>query len=699
MLASEDDDSTTSAFDRAFVVQRKQERPADLTASETDDHRKLERHISSTATTSGRKTEKATSSDGGIMGGRDGSGKPSGRPVRREALSDDDGRDERKLRSSRAREADDRTNLYGSSSHHDDSHGSTTGSEEDGSASRGPGDSADGDGLASLADLTSYGNSVGSSAGSGVPILHPHHKKRRDRGGRGKYSDRESDVEMQSSRDRRSSSRTKSRGTRRRHYEDDYEAAPPHHNAPPSSRGRSGRHDRLPRTSRRVRRPSAGGFDYRDPLGSAIAAANSFAEGLNFKTVAMCVLGMFAVVKMANGPPPPPNAMHGVSSGLAASDAGSVRGALVEVPREEVKEQESLDNLMKEKDDGDEGEAGDNEENVEAEAEVKVEEEQEADMPAQSDPIQSALSGGGIMDAGAASPLSPVQPGGVQQYPAQMAFQQAFPQQQMYAPAQGIMMQPQMMTPQQQQMMMGGFAQPMQPQPGMMAQGGYAMQPGFVPMDWQQQQQQAAQYASAGGVPPPPPPPEGEPPEGMTPEVAAEADPQPPPPALPQQVPPEEPSTADPEGSVPLAAPEPSEGTGDAQSSESVLHLLDNFKDAWEPVSLELSSVAFVLGVTDANSSRSARLLFSFLQYAPTDIPMFWRELLSFHGPMFFLIQHQTHPTTFDFRRHTQGRRIVHQGLHGRLPPLRPGDRVRRHRRPRGGHRGRHSLPRRSRRG
>ncbi|EJK52304.1 hypothetical protein THAOC_28438, partial [Thalassiosira oceanica] len=75
MLASEDDDSTTSAFDGAFVVQRRQDRPADLTASETDDRRKLERHIAPASATSskGGKTERGTASgDRGAMGGRDG---------------------------------------------------------------------------------------------------------------------------------------------------------------------------------------------------------------------------------------------------------------------------------------------------------------------------------------------------------------------------------------------------------------------------------------------------------------------------------------------------------------------------------------------------------------------------------------------------------------------------------------------------
>jgi len=217
------------------------------------------------------------------------------------------------------------------------------------------GDDDDDDGGASLADLT-------TSYGSGVE-LHPHHKNRRDRpssehvrrpksSSMGRGGEAREHARRHRKDDRESSRRRKHTTTA--HYEDedfwseggDSRSVPRsddnirsssrhrHNNNGSVSSSRSNYHGQhgggSNRSSMRGRRsPNGGGICgpfsrlYDVPILGTIL---SFFDGVNVKTVLLCVLGMTMVMKLnSNYPPPPTNSNHGITTGgYNANDGGAM---------------------------------------------------------------------------------------------------------------------------------------------------------------------------------------------------------------------------------------------------------------------------------------------------------------------------------------------------------------------------------------
>ncbi|KAL9182595.1 hypothetical protein ACHAXT_013247 [Thalassiosira profunda] len=447
---------------------------------------------------------------------------------------------------------------------------------------------------ASLAELTAYSEN-------------PHHKHQR----RGKHSDperqgarrhsAESDDEHERRLYQESKRRESGRRRRRRHRRDETDD---------EESSLLGDHDRH-RSSSRHRSPHRhsrrrGSFS----LSNAIRTFNSFFDGINLKTVLLCMLGMTMIVKL-HRPPHPPNADGGMGmgggQGMEHPSREMAQG--VEGVAPGVRGAAAALNLVDDSKD-EEGSDGGGEEATAAskpKAEKDDEAKDEQDTPLavsaqaveQGSPWQQSQLGQQAMPGHLTmqTPMGAANQATMQQFapqPMQMGqSMQAMPMQQ-----QGMMnqmsMQPQM-NPMPVQP--GYYAAPQQPMPlSANAMGmGAAMemaQPGAVsPLAWQQSQMagQAEPAVAAPGVPVQTadaapavpvqtaevaadavaPPAEAQPSEGATASDEAAA-----------EVPPTKTATAE---EVSVAADADSAADAPAPAPGSVLRELSNFADTWDP--------------------------------------------------------------------------------------------------------------------
>ena len=253
------------------------------------------------------------------------------------------------------------------SSNMSDNHKQQSRSKKPSRKQQGYSDHEDVDDAASLADLT-------TSYGSGVD-LHPHHKKRGHNGSdtddyvnqnRHRSSSRhrssgrhhrDSSGSGRDSRDNNDSRGRDSRNRRHKNHDSDYESVS------------SQQYDNNYRSSRSRRSNDRSNSPRGGVLSSLTRPFCFMLDGVNIRTVLLCMLGMTMVMKL-NKSPPPPNASHGVVNspsreGFAAAAAmNSLRGTAV-VSLNDVPEQTKTEEV-EEEDEGDStGEGEQMEEDVE----------------------------------------------------------------------------------------------------------------------------------------------------------------------------------------------------------------------------------------------------------------------------------------------------------------------------------------------
>jgi len=183
--------------------------------------------------------------------------------------------------------------------------GSSTSPPYDDNESDDDDDSGDDDGGSSLAELTSYSR---ESRGSGVE-LHPHHKRGVRHGGASIVSS----TSQYSAAGRHELGNNDSR--HRKKYDDE-------ENQSLLSQQQQQRQKSSSRNKRSSRHHSSSSSTSSN---GRCACITNLLDGINFKTVLLCVIAMAMVMKM-NQPPPSPNSQHGMHH-YDPSSASTVRGA------------------------------------------------------------------------------------------------------------------------------------------------------------------------------------------------------------------------------------------------------------------------------------------------------------------------------------------------------------------------------------
>jgi len=470
------------------------------------------------------------------------------------------------------------------------------------------------DDAGSLAELTNYSR---DSHGSGVD-LHPHHKRGIRPGGGGNNNNYAGHHQLGSSDSRQ-----------RKKYSDEENQTSFDNNQPHQRHKSSSRNKRS--SKQRSSSRSGGSSSSASSSGTCACISNLF-EGVNFKTVLLCVIAMAMVMKMHH-PSLHANLHHGMQQQQRSTSLTSTNGELpkshpshpdfdADTPSEKLQKllespdatpdeiQAAVKARLEEHASGldpNETKGGPSAELVQQRTEKRLrkrEEEHEKNVAE----LNAKLAGnggeeGGVEEGGEQQqqpgipppppppPLDGQQPGIPPPQPQGQLYQQYDPsQQQVQQPymqfPQGGQMQPQNFQQQQQGYFQNGYNVPPQQQPGVgvapplpqqqqqqqqvgMPPNNYAVS-NQSPLEWQQQMQQQQQV-----------PLQGDPAQQATPEGGVP--PPPPPPdaaAVPAVVPPafDTAVTAD---QVPLVGPGAESAL--ATTSSFALEELVNFKDSWDP--------------------------------------------------------------------------------------------------------------------